>query len=231
MQLEGWNLIDESAGIAWREYPFAKAGWATTLAFRGSEGMVVVSPPAKLDSRAYDALAELGPVRALVANNAYHHLGQKEWRARFPDAESFCPPRAITALEKKVAGVKFRSIAELALPSHVGWQEAPGFKTGETILHVGCKRGPVWYAGDLLANLQRTPPPPMGWLFSMTGSAPGFRLFKLAVWLLVNDGKAVREWMLARIDAAPPAIVVPAHGPIVDCADVAEQARAQIRRL
>src|SRR5262249_49286994 len=151
MQLEGWNVIDEDAAIVWREYPFAKGARATALAFRGAGGMVGISPPAKLEPRALDALAELGPVRALVAHNAYHHLGQREWRARFPDAESFCPPGAIAVLEKKVAGAKFRSLAELALPDHARWEDAPGLKTGETIVRLASKRGPVWYAGDLLA--------------------------------------------------------------------------------
>lgn len=69
MQIEGWNVIDRDAAILWREYPFTKGAYATTLVFRGADGLVVVSPGTKLDARAYDALADLGEVRALVANN------------------------------------------------------------------------------------------------------------------------------------------------------------------
>ena len=231
MQIEGWNVIDRDAAILWREYPFTKGAYATTLVFRGADGLVVVSPGTKLDARAYDALADFGKVRALVANNVFHHMGQKDWRERFPEAESYCPPGAVATLEKKVPGVKFRALSDLALPSHARWEDAPGFKTGETILRVDAQRGPVWYAGDLLANIQRKPPAPLGWIFSLTDSAPGFRLFKLATWLIVKDKKAVREWMLARLDREPPAVVVPAHGPAFEASDVAEQARAQIRRL
>jgi hypothetical protein len=231
MQIEGWNVIDRDAAILWREYSFRKGAYATTFVFRAADGLVVVSPGTRLDPREYDALAELGPVRALVANNTFHHMGQKPWRERFPEAESYCPPGAVATLEKKVSGVKFRPLSDLALPSHVRWEDAPGFKTGETILNIDAKQGPVWYAGDLLANIQRTPPPPIKWLFSLTDSAPGFRLFKLAVWLVVKDKKAVREWMLAQFDEHPPAVVVPAHGRAFDASDVAEQARAQIRKL
>ncbi|HWN67492.1 MAG TPA: hypothetical protein VNM90_07615 [Haliangium sp.] len=231
MQIEGWNVIDQDAAILWREYSFTKGATATTFVFRGADGLVVVSPGTKVEPRAYDALADFGEVRALVANNTLHHLGQKAWRERFPEAESYGPPRAVATLEKKVSGVRFRPLSDLALPSHVRWEDAPGFKTGETILRVDAKPGPVWYTGDLLVNLQGTPPAPLKWLFTMTDSAPGFRLFKLATWLVVKDKKAVREWMLARLDEQPPAIVVPAHGPAFDASDVAEQARAQIRRL
>ena len=231
MQIEGWNVIDRDAAILWREYPFAKKAYATTFVFRGADGLVVVSPGTNLQAREYDALADLGPVRALVANNTLHHLGQKAWRERFPGAESYCPPAAVATLEKKVSGVRFRPLTDLALPGHVRWEDAPGFKTGETILSVDSKSGPVWYAGDLLANIPRRPPPPLGWLFSLTDSAPGFRLFKLATWLIVKDKKAVREWMLRRLEQDPPAVVVPAHGPAFQASDVAEQAKTQIRRL
>ena len=48
---------------------------------------------------------------------------------------------------------------------------------------------------------------------------------------LVFRGSALRDWLLARLETMPPSIVVPAHGAPVDAADVAEQMRAQIRRL
>ena len=231
MQLEGWNVIDEEAGVLWREYAFTKGAYATTLVFRGAEGLVVVSPAPGLDARAYDALRELGDVRALVANNALHPMGQAEWRARFPDAESYCPAGAVKALEKKSAGARYRPLGELALPESVRCDDAPGFKTGETIVSVATRRGPVWYTGDLLTNIQRAPKPPVGWLFTATDSAPGFRLFRLGVWLLVQDKKAVREWVLGRLAADPPSIVVPAHGPAFDTGDVAAEAKKQIERL
>ena len=231
MQIEGWNVIDPDAAILWREYSFSKRARATMLVFRGADGLVVVSPGSNLEPRAYDALGELGPVRALIATNTFHHLGQRAWRERFPEAESYCPPGAVATLQKKVSGVTFRPLSELALPSHVHWQDPPGFKTGETILALDSKRGPVWYTGDLLVNMQQLPPPPIGWLFSLTKSGPGFRLFRLAVSLFVKDKPALREWMLARLDQHPPAIVVPGHGVAFEASDAAEQARTQIRRL
>jgi len=231
MELEGWNVIDRDATVLWREYSFSKGAYATTLVFRGIDGLVVVSPASRLDDRAYDALADLGTVRALIASNTFHHLGQRAWRERFPDAESYAPPRAVATLAKKVPGLRFRPLSELALPGHVRWEDPPGFKTGEALVSVDTARGPVWYTGDLLTNIQRTPGPPTSWLFSLTDSAPGFRLFKLAVWLFVKDRKALRAWMLPQLERHPPAIVVPGHGPAFETGDVAEQTRTQVRRL
>jgi len=231
MQLEGWNVIDEEAGVLWREYVFSKGAYATTLVFRGVDGLVVVSPGTGLEARAYDALRELGDVRALIANNSFHHMGQSAWRARFPGAVSYCPPGAVKTLDKKVSGVSFRPLDALALPEHVRWEDPPGFRTGEALLSVATGKGSVWYSGDLLTNIQRTPGPPFSWLFSWTDAAPGFRLFKPGVWLLVKDRKALRAWALGRLAEDPPAVVVPAHGPPVDASDVAALAKAQLERL
>lgn len=230
-RLEGWNLIDEDAGIAWREYSFSKGAWATMLVFRGVDGLVVVSPGNGVEPRAFDALAELGPVRALVATNGLHHLGQPEWRARFPDAVSYAPPGALPRLAKKATGVPFRSLTELTFPSHVRFEDAPGFKMGEVILRFDTKAGTGWFTGDLLTNIVRTPPPPMGWIFPLTGSGPGFSLFRLGTWLFVKDKKVVREWMLERLEREPPALIVPAHGAPIEANDIAERAKAEIRRL
>jgi len=231
MKLGGWNMLDEEGAVLWREYPFAKGATATTLVFRGKDGLVVVSPPVGLEARDYDALAELGDVRALIANNSFHHMGQAPFRARFPNAESYCPPGAIEKLKKKTANVPYRSLAELPLPAHVHWEDPPGFKTGEALLSVKTGKGYIWYSGDLLTNIPRLPGGPFGWMMKWTDAAPGFKLFRPAVWLAVKDKKAVREWALKHFAQDPPVIVVTSHGPPVDSADVAAQAVAQIERL
>jgi hypothetical protein len=232
MDRHGWSVIDADAGVLWREYRFSGKALATTLVFRGADGgLVVVSPGTGLSAPEYDALRDFGEVRALVANNTFHHLGQRPWREHFKDAQSYAPPRAVEVLGKKVQGVPFRPLTELPLPAHVRWEDPPGFKTGEAILSVGTGRGPVWYSGDLLTNLTSLPPPPRRWLFTWTGSAPGFRLFRPAVWLAVKDRRAVRDWALGRLAQDPPAVVVPAHGRPVEVPDVAAQAKVQLERL
>ena len=231
MQTEGWSTIDGEAGVLWREYSFTKGATATTLVFRGVDGLVVVSPGTRMTDRDYDALREHGEVRALVANNTFHHLGQAPWRARFPGAVSYAPSGTLKVLQKKAPSVPFRPLSDLALPAHVRCDDPPGFKTGEALFSIRTKKGAAWFTGDLLTNIQRTPPPPLRWFFTWTDSAPGFRLFKPAVWFLIRDKKALRAWMLERLASDPPSIVVPAHGPPFDATDVAALARAQIERL
>lgn len=44
--------------------------------------------------------------------DSFHHLGQKEWRERerYPDAESYCPPGAVT--KRRPSGAERRFVAE-----------------------------------------------------------------------------------------------------------------------
>lgn len=231
MSLAGWNVLDEERGVWWREYEFAPGAWATTLAFRGEGGVVVLSPAPELDARSFDAIEALGPVTALVATNGQHHMGQRAWRARFPDAASFAPPAALPVLGKKVEGVPFRSLAELALPAHVRWRDAPGFREGETLLSIDGARGPIWFTGDLVTNIQRTPGPPLRWLFTLTDSAFGLKLFRLAVWGFVKDRRAMRAFVEAGMSERPPRTIVPAHGPPIEAEDLHARVRHELAKL
>lgn len=231
MDPKGWNTIDADRSVLSREYAFGKDAYATMLVFRGAEGLVVLSPATKMDAAAFDALSEHGEVRALVATNTHHHLGQAEWRARFPNAQSYAAPAALARLRKKSAAIPYRSLDELALPDDVRADVLPGCNNGELLFRVGGAKGSIWYTGDILTNIERTPGPPWSWLFSWTDSGPGFRLFRLGVWLFVKDKPALKERLVAMLADDPPAVVVPGHGPPVVGAAVAGEAREQIARL
>jgi hypothetical protein len=231
MDLRGWNLIDADRGVLWREYGFSNNARATTFTFRGADGLVVVSPARGLGPSEYDVLREFGPVTALVANNVLHHLGQGEWRAHFKDALSYAPAGTVKKLENKTQGIRFRPLSELALPEHVRCDDPAGFRSGETIVRVSTAKGPVWFTGDLLTNIGKVPKAPLKWLFTLTDSAPGLKLFRIGIPILVKDKRAVRAWALEQLRNDPPAVIVPAHGKAIETAGLAEQAKRQIERL
>jgi hypothetical protein len=226
-----WQVIDAEGAALWLEYPFTKGAFATTLAFRGADGITVVSPASGLDAAAYDELASYGEVTALVANNGLHHLGQAAWRERFPAAESYAAPQILARLEKKSPGIPYRSIAELPVAAGSRAHVMDGCKNGETFFTVETKAGMLWYSGDVLTNIHRTPGPPISWLFRWTDSAPGFRLFRLGIWLLAKDKRALKAHLERLLAERPPDVIVPAHGPAISSADLAQQARGEIDKL
>lgn len=231
MELRGWNVIDAERSVLWREYEFSKGAFATTLVFRSGDGLVVVSPGSRLDPGDYDVLKDFGEVRALIANNGFHHLGHIPWREHFPKAESYAAPQALARLRKKRPEVLFRTLGDLSLPPTVRAHPMSGFKNGELFFTIGTQKGCVWYTGDPLTNIQRTPGPPISWLFSLTDSAPGFRLFRPSVWFFVKDRRALRQHVERLLAEEPPAIIVPAHGPAVQNGDVATLLRREVDKL
>jgi hypothetical protein len=222
--LAGWNIIDRENAILWREYSFG-GGMATTLVCRGAgDGIVVVSPAAKVGSAALDELAQFGKVVALVASNGWHWLGHPEWRKHFPEARSFAPAQGIDRIAKKVSALgRFEPLDALAplLGDRVTVREAPGLKVSNAFVTVRGKTGTYWYPSDLLANIPALPKNIVfRLLMSMTDSAPGYRLFRPAVWLQVKDKEAVRRWVDDELKKAAPVGIIPAHGAPVFGSDV-----------
>src|SRR5687767_1988026 len=95
-----WTVFDPDLPILICTYSFG-AGTANALAVGGEGGLLVLSPPVRAPEHAFEALREYGPVRALVASNAFHHMGLREWKARFPDAELFAPAQAVARVSKQ----------------------------------------------------------------------------------------------------------------------------------
>ncbi len=226
-----WNPIGHDGRAWWFEYSFSSGAWATALAFRTPDGIAVISPPKVDDPTVLDELGTHGPITALIANNAFHHLGQTTWRAHFPAAQSYGPPGGLAALKKKHPDIPWRDVAELTLNPGCSIADPPGFRTGEVFASISTDAGTVWYTGDLLSNIHRTPGPPVQWLFTWTGSAPGFKLFKPCVWFFVKDRPALRAWYEARLASDPPSIIVPAHGPAYAPTSLADEVRDRLKGL
>jgi hypothetical protein len=229
----GWKILDQDAGILCREYQFG-GGIATTLVFRGKgDALIVVSPASGVDASALDTLKDYGRVSALVANNNFHWLGQPTWRKHFPDAKSYAPASAIPRLTKKVAGATFEALesATSLLGDNARLLEPAGLP-GNAFAFVTAKSGTYWYASDILANI---PALPKSFVFrtlmSMTDSAPGYKLFRPAVWLQVKDKKGLQGWFDRELAATPPTTMIPAHGPPLAMPNLAEATRALLARM
>jgi hypothetical protein len=66
-------------------------GTRTTVARLG-DGSLALCAPGPLGDDDADAIAALGPVRALLAPNLLHHLFLADARRRFPEARLYAPP-------------------------------------------------------------------------------------------------------------------------------------------
>jgi len=230
----GWTIVDRDAKVLAYSYNFTAEGRSTTFVAPMADGkLMVVSPSTTLPDAAAAELAGFGEVGAIVANNGWHYMGQKLWRERYPDARCFAPKKGIERIAKKSKyPLDFEPIEALAplLGEGVGFRDVPETKSGETWFWAQVAGGYAWYTSDVLANMPGLPGNfIVRSLFKLTKSGPGYSVFRLAMKFIVKDPKAALRLMLEDVEAHPPAVVVPAHGDILEGGDIAERTRALIR--
>ena len=216
--LPAWKVFDAATPILTYDYSFGP-GIARALVAGCPDGLVVVSPPCRVDAGVLDDLAQHGKVRALVASNAYHHLGIPEWKARFPDAAVFAPAQAIARVEKHTGLTGIRPLADAASLTgpRLTLVDMPHYKTGEVLVRADTDRGRVWYATDVIMNLPVLPKHPLvKAMFWASGSGPGLRYNNLAPLFMMKDKAAVRRWLADEFRKAPPQWLILAHGDNVD---------------
>jgi hypothetical protein len=229
--VNNWLVIDEGLPVLSREYSFGP-GMATTLVIGiGERRLLAVSPGCKLGEAAHDELRNYGKVATLLSPNRFHHLGVEEWLRRWPDAQAYAGEQSLRRLNAKCsAGAVFKPLSQMpALPGiHV--DNPPGMKNSDLVLRVSTGQGWVWYINDLLMNMRELPRNPVARLMlGVAGMKKGLCAPRMARLLNVADKRAVGSWLLAELEAKPPAVVVFGHGDALSGSNPGAQLRSVIR--
>ncbi|MCK6546660.1 hypothetical protein L6R52_12490 [Myxococcota bacterium] len=226
-----FRILDRAAGVAIIEYSFGKQGTANCFIARMADGkLLVVSPAVRMTDATFTSVAELGEVGAVVAPNGFHHLGVAEWRAKFPRARFYAAPESVKRIRSKNASAgEFEPLSQLTpiVGPDIGLGEVPNTKCGETWVWVKTSTGHVWFVSDMLANIPSLPSNPIAALiFKLTKSAPGYRVFSLALTFMVKDKKATLRAVADEMRRHPPSTVVPAHGAPLSDPDIAARTQS-----
>ncbi|MEZ4288523.1 MAG: hypothetical protein R3A47_10350 [Polyangiales bacterium] len=216
-----WTVIDAENGIYSLVYAFSGQQLSTTFVARfDGDKLLVVSPACNVPEAVFQKLDTFGKVDAVVASNGFHYLGQSEWKRRYPSAHFYAAPESAKRIAKKDPNAPtFEPLSKLIarLPGDVRVFEVSPSRLGETWACAKSANGYVWYVSDTLANMASVPPTfPVKQMFEWTKSAPGYRVFNLALLVLVKSRKKVIAKLLQQMRAFPPSMVIPAHGAPID---------------
>jgi len=75
---------------------------------RLADGSLVLHSPVRFGPQLQAEIDALGPVRALIAPNRFHHLFVADYFAAYPDASGYAAP----GLDKKRADLRFRDVLD-----------------------------------------------------------------------------------------------------------------------
>ncbi len=219
MRKREWVVVDDRLPILTYEYSFGP-GLANTLAIGVKGGIALVSPPCGASPDVFDVLHTHGPVVAIVASNAFHHLGIKEWHARFPNAVVAAPAQSVARVKKKTGISSIVALGDAStLQGNEGIEfvDMPHWKTGEVLVRVKTANALYWYVTDVVMNMAKLPKNPLArFVFKVSDSGPGLKFNNVAALFMMKEKAAVKSWLAAEIRKAPPTVLIPCHGATID---------------
>jgi len=225
---DDWRQLAADPVVATCEYSFGP-GSANALLVGIAGGVAIISPPRGAVDSICSAARSFGEVRALVAPNAFHHMGLAAWKERFPQAQVYAPAQSIARVSAKsgIAGIRPVSEAAALFGDRVTLTDMPHYKTGEALVRIRTGGGLAWYVTDAIFNMTRLPDHPVAsFVFRAARSAPGLRLNRVAPIFMVKDRAALWRWLKAEAERDAPRWLIPAHGAVLDQSAQPDRLRA-----
>lgn len=186
-------------------------------------GVCLFSPIAGLGDAARESLAEIGPVKVLLAPNHYHNKGIAEYAEAFPDAIVSASEAAIPRLNK-ITGLTLTALERWGplLPDTMEILQPDGLKTGEIWIRVDNGGTTGWLVVDAFSG-------PKSKASGVPSTTP--EMLKTFPNYGIGDKTVYSNWIRARLDADRPHHLCPCHGAIVQAPDLAEKLLALIDEL
>lgn len=208
-----------SASTAMKMPGGVRIGLRSTIA-RLDDGSVAIVSPFRFDDETAAEIERIGPVRHLIAPNAFHHMFLRAAKERWPEARLFGPP----AVAKKRADLPWDVVVEDVLPPPlVGAFDAVRLagspRMDELVLFFRPARAVI--VADLIFNV--TKPPNAATSFALTLMGTRGKLATSRMLYLVVGDRTVATVSLEPTLAWDVARIVPAHGEVYDAPDAKER--------
>jgi hypothetical protein len=202
-------------------------GWSNSMhVLTLADGGVLVHSPTWCGDGTFEAVEQLGPVRAILAPNHFHHVFLARFRERYPAAIVVATAQARKRLERKGHG-GLRDIVELSpwLPDGARVVACEHMKTGEAWLVWPAPGGPALVVCDGFFHVTRPVRGFRGWMLRRMKIAPELSFGWTTKNLALTDASAFKAWVTGFLDEVAPRWLVPSHGAVIEDETIASRIR------
>jgi hypothetical protein len=202
-----WNVLEHGpleqlADNLWRAQG-AVPGMSlkrTMTVVRRADGSLLLHSPIALDQARQTELEALGPIGVLVVPNAGHRLDAPAYKARYPNAVTFCPRGGRSEIAKVV--MVEGTYDDYADDGTIRFEYLDGVDATEGAMIVRSTDGVSIVLNDVVMNMDRKKDL-LGFVFTtLLGSRAARALSRLARMVYVKDQPALRRH-LERLAAMP----------------------------
>lgn len=181
---------------------------------------ILISPGASLLKDWSDKLKTPNCKLHIIMPNAWHFLGVKAWQETFENTTLYASALAKDKLIEKGAFTEEDNIQVLESqlpPLPQGYQVLfpPGHRAGDVWLTKKENKHCTWITCDSFLNYERLSNQPMArTMQKLLGAAPGLKMSQVIKWLILNDKKAFKSWVLKQLNNDHPTTLIPSHGEV-----------------
>jgi len=212
-----WYPLDNMTGVYVGQY-VVPSFISNSIALKVAEReWVLISPGASMLHAWPDICPHADSRLSIVMPNSFHYMGVEAWLARYPDAKLYASKKAIKRLSKK--GFTDITPLELEVPNLPDSFEVlvpPGHRGGDVWLsRRDARQGALWITCDSFQNYERYSNQPIArTLQKILDTAPGLKMSQFVKWLLLDDKRDFKRWVLARLQQDKPTTLIPSHGEV-----------------
>ncbi len=223
--MQAWKQAHPDWPI-WVHTKHSPSGWGwNTIAVRlQDESLLLTSPTSDMSDAEHAELNQIGIPRFILVSNHYHNLGVDEFVSRYPSVQVLCSEVAKQRLTHKLQSpLQHLDTAQEYLPSELRILEPAGTKTGEVWVELQKDNASAWIVADAFFNLLQHPSGLMNLPARLTQVTPGLQLGKMFRWFAIRDRTAYKHWFERAVTRATPTLLVPAHGEVLQDAELARR--------
>ena len=159
----------------------------------------------------------------IVMPNHWHYMGVPHWLEKVNHVRLYTSEKALPQVREKLVKEVHRALDIVALenrqpplPEDYSFLFPPGHRGGDVWLR---KRKDdeyaLWIICDSFLNYERVSNQPVAKMMQkLLGAAPGLKISEVVKWLVYDNRKTFRQWVLNQLAVDRPTTLIPSHGEV-----------------